>query len=650
MAFQVSPGVNVSEIDLTTVVPATSTTEGAVVGVFRWGPTNEKILVSSENDLVQRFGKPHSALTQAVTPGTFETVVFDAFVLPTAGTDTGDTFTLDIDNGIDVFTVTGEFADNAELASALNNEIINSNENRYRVSTNGNGDIQLVWQSEGAQPLVTTYDLSYAGAGTGGANDGDPTKTVGTSGTISTAQWSNVETFYTAADFLSYSNALYVVRVSDGAKANGSAVAALADVVAKYPGELGNSLKVEVIIPTEYDVNGEYTGTATTARFFDYAPDTNELHIAVIDNDGAISGIAGTVLEKYTSLSTISGSKTVNGANNYAPDVLEQSSQYITATSAVNLSTASATLSGGTDGSDEATITMGELQIGWDEFKNAEEVEVSFLMQGKARDAHALGSYIIGIAESRRDCVACVSPAYTDVVNNKGGELAAIKTFSGALQRSTYAIVDSGYKYRYDKHGDSYVYTPLNGDIAGLCARTDDQRDPWFSPAGLQRGLIKNVVKLAYNPSKADRDVLYSRNVNPVITQAGQGTLLFGDKTFSNRPSAFDRINVRRLFIVLEKSIARASRSSLFEFNDEFTRAQFRNLVEPFLRDVQGRRGIYDFKVVCDGTNNTSGVIDRNEFVGDIYIKPARSINFIQLNFVAVSTGVEFNEVVGGQV
>ncbi|MCP4124975.1 MAG: hypothetical protein GY751_24805, partial [Bacteroidetes bacterium] len=198
-----------------------------------------------------------------------------------------------------------------------------------------------------------------------------------------------------------------------------------------------------------------------------------------------------------------------------------------------------------------------------------------------------------------------------------------------------------------DKYNDKYRWVPLNGDIAGLCARTDNNRDAWWSPAGYNRGQVKSVVKLAYNPQKAHRDALYQKQINPVVTFPGQGTILFGDKTQQTRPSAFDRLNVRRLFIVLEKAIATAAKFSLFEFNDEFTRAQFRNMVEPFLRDVQGRRGITDFKVVCDDTNNTGSVIDRNEFVGDIYIKPSRSINFIQLNFIAVSTGVDFSEVVG---
>ena len=220
-------------------------------------------------------------------------------------------------------------------------------------------------------------------------------------------------------------------------------------------------------------------------------------------------------------------------------------------------------------------------------------------------------------------------------------------SFRNNLRSTSYAVMDSGYKYMYDRYNDLYRWIPLNGDVAGLCVRTDNTNDPWWSPAGLNRGQIKNLVKLAYNPRKADRDTLYKAGINPVVTFPGQGTILFGDKTLLNKPSAFDRINVRRLFIVLEKAIATASKFTLFEFNDAFTRAQFKSLVVPYLREVQGRRGITDFLVVCDDTNNTPDIIDRNEFVGDIYIKPARSINFIQLNFVAVRTGVAFSEVVG---
>jgi phage tail sheath protein FI len=256
---------------------------------------------------------------------------------------------------------------------------------------------------------------------------------------------------------------------------------------------------------------------------------------------------------------------------------------------------------------------------------------------------------ITDLVELRKDCVAFLSPARQSVVNvqSSNTQTTNVKDSFDTLPSSSYVVYDSGYKYMYDKYNDVYRYVPLNGDIAGLCANTDRVADPWFSPGGYNRGNIRGAIKLAFNPQQAERDILYKARINPVVDFPGQGVVLFGDKTALTRPSAFDRINVRRLFLVLEKAIATAAKFQLFEFNDEFTRAQFRNLVEPFLRDVQGRRGIFDFKVVCDTTNNTGEVIDRNEFIGDIYIKPARSINFITLNFIAVRTGVAFSEVGG---
>jgi len=282
-------------------------------------------------------------------------------------------------------------------------------------------------------------------------------------------------------------------------------------------------------------------------------------------------------------------------------------------------------------------------------FASPEDVDVSLILAGETNQTRAL-HLINNIAEVRKDCLVVMSPRKADVVNNSGyvgSEMDDVIAFRNLLPSSSYATMDSGYKYQYDKYNDVNRYVAMNGDTAGLMARTDNDRDPWYSPAGFNRGQIKNVLRLSYNPPKAQRDQLYKSGINPVNTFPGQGTILFGDKTLLAKPSAFDRINVRRLFIVLEKAIAIAAKFTLFEFNDEFTRAQFRNLVEPFLRDVQGRRGIYDFRVICDETNNTGEVIDGNRFVGDIYIKPARSINFIQLNFVAVRTGVEFSEIVG---
>jgi phage tail sheath protein FI len=300
-------------------------------------------------------------------------------------------------------------------------------------------------------------------------------------------------------------------------------------------------------------------------------------------------------------------------------------------------------LTGGVD----TDVAEGDLELAYDYFSNKELVDISLVLTGDA-SANVQQYVIDNVANSRKDCVAFVSPPLSAVDSIAQTPLEGIQDWLTTLDRSSsYVVADSGHKYIYDKYNNIYRYVPLNGDVAGLCVNTDTVRDPWYSPAGFNRGAVKNVIKLAWNPSKTFRDSLYSLGVNPVVSFPGQGTVLFGDKTLQNKPSAFDRINVRRLFIVLEKAIAKAAQFSLFEFNDEFTRAQFVALITPFLRDVQGRRGITDFKVVCDTTNNTPQVIDSNQFVGDIYIKPARSVNYIQLNFVAVGTGVDFTTVVG---
>jgi len=292
---------------------------------------------------------------------------------------------------------------------------------------------------------------------------------------------------------------------------------------------------------------------------------------------------------------------------------------------------------------------------GYDLFADTETVDVGFLLQGESADAGsstatAQGAInkIIDVASTRKDCIAVISPRQVDVEADKNaGNSTATQTFLNGCRRSNYAFCDSNYKYQADKYNNKFWYVPFNGDTAGLMVRSELDRDAWFSPAGFNRGIYKGVVKTMVDMPKADRDALYKLAINPVCNFAGQGTVLFGDKTWTMKPSAFSRINVRRLFIVLEKSIATAAKFTLFEFNDEFTRAQFTSLIEPFLRDIKGRRGIYDFKVVCDATNNTANVIDTNQFVGDIFIQPARSINFIQLNFVAVRTGVSFSEVTG---
>jgi phage tail sheath protein FI len=565
MAFQLSPGVNVSEIDLTTIVPSVATSIGAFAGPFAWGPANEIITISDEVRLVDRFGKPDA---------------------------------------------------------------------------------------------------------------------------------NNYEYWFSAANFLAYANNLKVVRaisIADTRNATGNSAAAVlirndddwesnysggantyGHFAARFAGALGNSLKVSIADANTYagwtvtlasgasvNAQAQFQSAPGTSSFVSNVAGANdEVHIIVIDEDGKFTGTRGTILEKFAFASKASDAKDDSGNTNYYKNVIANRSRYIhwlshpaagadwgstAANTNFDLLTSAVTveLSGGADG----TVSTANVVTAYDYFDNAEAVDISLVISGPANGT--VVDSLISMAESRKDCMIFLSPEKADVVDNAGSEESDIIAYRDTLTSTSYAVLDGNWKYQYDKYNDVYRWIPLNGDIAGLCARTDQERDPWFSPGGLNRGIIKNIIKLAWNPSKTNRDNMYVKGINPVVSFQGEGTVLFGDKTMQSKPSAFDRINVRRLFIVLEKAIARAARFSLFEFNDQFTRAQFVALVEPFLRDVQGRRGITDFRVVCDETNNTGEVIDRNEFIGDIYIKPARSINFIQLNFVAVRTGVSFDEVVG---
>ena len=387
------------------------------------------------------------------------------------------------------------------------------------------------------------------------------------------------------------------------------------------------------------------------------------MHVVVSDEDGLWTGVKGQVLEVFQNVSLASDAKTETGATNYYKDVVNNRSRYVwwTAHNSGNTNAGSAaqgvTFVGGTtpqtasfvNGADGSAPTAGQTIDGYRKFRNSEDVDISFLLAA-GNGQTVVTDMITNIADVRKDILVCLSPTSATVVDNAsydGKQVADVVAYRDTLPSSSYAVMDSAWKYQYDKYNDVYRYVPANGDTAGTMVRTDSARDPWFSPAGFSRGQIKNAVKLAWNPTKAERDSLYQNGVNPIVTFPGQGTVLYGDKTLTSESSAFDRINVRRLFIVLEKAISIAANSTLFEINDDFTRAQFKNLVEPFLRDVKGRRGITDFQVVCDGTNNTGQIIESNQFVGDIYVKPSRSINFIQLNFVAVRTGVEFSEITG---
>ena len=696
MAFQLSPGVNISEIDLTNVTPAVATTEGAIAGVFRWGPTGQRILVTSEKELFARFGKPATYYTDNTLTTTwtnhetwfsaanflsysdalFVTRTADATAAVATSTNFDALYKGKLGNSLTVtHCVSGNFDAVARTQTlTLNPSATAGVATGFTTSAGitayaGVGD--RVTLSNNTQLVISAIStVSDAAAGSAVTFDGSD----GLVAILATDTIVKSDHGLTTGQAVQYSRAsgtsiegldevgfYFVIRTDAGnfklatTLANANAGTAV-DLVAVGAGTSHTvtpvtTWKSNLTFTSKYTGASIYASTFSTqwgdANLFDAGPSTNGVHVVVRDADGAISGVVGTVLERWENLSTSPTATKYDGSTNFIVDVLEQNSSWIAVSNAKSVLIAAttfssgATLTSGSDGLDEVGITVSDLAAGYDLYVDSSEVDISFVIQGKAKGT-TLANYIIdNICEVRRDCVAFISPELSDTTVDN------IINFTGTLSSSTFAVVDSGYKYQYDKYADVYRWIPLNADVAGLCARTDDVRDPWFSPAGYNRGNIKNVVKLLVNPSKAQRDLLYKNSINPVVTQPGQGTVLFGDKTFTSTVSAFDRINVRRLFIVLEKTIGTAAKSTLFEFNDDFTRAQFTNLVEPFLRDVQGRRGIYDFKVVCDETNNTAQVIDSNQFVGDIYIKPARSINFIQLNFVAVRSGVEFSEIVG---
>jgi hypothetical protein len=629
MAFQLSPGVNVSEIDLTTVVPAVGTTQGAFSGAFQWGPIDTRILIDNEVKLVERFGKPDAnTATSFFTAANFLAYGNNLRIVRAANTNSNNATTGG--NGIYIknedeyeenyFNGEGTFGDfAARYAGTLGNSL------RISICPSANafsGNLTSLASITSNASIVgnTTINLSSSGA-----------------------------TLIANNDFISVDGGTTYIRVAQ-----------ISTTVVTLATALTTAVSAGASVLRKWQYADNFDGAPGTSTFVaDKGGSNDEMHIIVIDEDGQLTGSANTVLEKYAYLSKASDAKSDSGSSSYYPRVIFNRSKYIywgdhtsggtnwgntaLGITFTNINTpVSSSLAGGlyeTPGTDD-------LIRGYDFFKDPEIVDISLVLAGATSQTVAT-HLISNIAEARKDCLVFLSPRRDDVVDQAGSERANITTFRNLLTSSSYAVIDSSWKYQYDKYNDVYRYIPMNGDTAGLCVRTDTERDPWFSPAGFNRGQIKNVIKLSFNPTKAERDELYKIGVNPVVTFPGEGTILFGDKTLLAKPSAFDRINVRRLFIVLEKAIAKAAKFSLFEFNDEFTRAQFVALVEPFLRDVQGRRGIYDFRVVCDETNNTGEVIDRNEFIGDIYIKPARSINFIQLNFVAVRTGVAFDEVVG---
>ena len=621
MPFQLSPGVNVTEIDLTTVVPAVAATGGCIAGNFGWGPIMERKLLGNEDSLANMFGKP-----------TNDTAVHFY---------TGANF-LAYGNSLQVVRV--EQTGQLNAGTAGTGILVQNDED---------------WEQnfEGGQNVVANQYFVAKHAGL----IGNSLKVSVCASTAAFRQTLNVDTVGTALTLTDADEFLSVgsLVISGGET---KIVTAVTDTGATLNSAFSADVTAGDVV-AEWEYATSFDGAPGTSPYAEKRGASNdEIHIAVIDEDGEISGTKGEVIEKFAFVSKAPGALNADGSTNAYKQVIARRSNWVrwvdhamgsntwdtAAAAEVDYNSSPITvpstwsLDGGADGS---AATDAQIIAGYDMFANAEEVDVSLILGADANQTIAL--HLIAVCEARLDCVAFLSPEFADCVNNAGSEATDIVEFRDSLPSSSYAFLDGNWKYQYDKYNDVYRWVPFNGDVAGLVVRSTDERDAWWSPAGFNRGQIKNVVKTAWSPSKTFRDELYKNGVNPILTFPGEGTILFGDKTLLAKPSAFDRINVRRLFIVLEKAIATAAKYSLFEFNDQFTRSQFRNLVEPFLRDVQGRRGIYDFRVVCDESNNTGEVIDRNEFIGDIYIKPARSINFIQLNFVAVRTGVDFSEVVG---
>ena len=576
-----SPGITIKEVDLTGVVPSVTTSTGAFVGDFTWGPSGSPILIDNEATLVSSFGSP-------TTSNNVDFLSASAF--------------LKYSNSLYVVREATSAAKNAYFATGIS---------------------------------VTDPYIKES------------------------------------TDFDNQTSALD----SDGHT-----------FIARYHGTAGNSIKVSVC-PVE---DGDAAFSSWTYRTeFDAAPGTSahasaaggsndEIHVVVVDEDGDLTGTAGTVLERYPFLSLATDGKTANGTNNHWSAVINSRSNYVWAISAnkandigdqtfVENSTAAGTGGGRNfvladpvtkdfslvNGANSAALTSTEYLSGFDEFESTDDIQVDFLiapgMSDSASQATVVNDLVATAASLRKDCVVVTSPHRSAVVGVSSSATIVTNTtsLSNNLTASSYLIMDNNYLKVYDKYNDKYIFIPAAATTAGIMAGTDTVAAPWFSPAGNRRGQYFGVTSLAYSANKSQRDTLYKAGVNPIVNLPGQGVILFGDKTKESRPSAFDRINVRRLFLAVERAISAASRNVMFEFNDEFTRAEFVNIVEPFLREIKGRRGITDFRVVCDETNNTAAVIDRNEFIASVFIKPARSINYITLNFVAVRTGVDFEEVVG---
>jgi len=636
MAFQLSPGVLVTERDLTSVVPAVASTTGAIVIDAQWGPVDEITTISSENILVERFWEPNSTNYE----GWLTAASFLAY-----GNNLKVVRSIDDTTALNAGSTAGVLIKNEEDYEA-----------NHSLGQGSNG----MWAAKHPGVVGNTLKVSFADSSNYDTNS------------VASATVSAGGSNYTSAPTVAIAAPGSGVTATATATVSGGAVTAIVITnpgngyssapAITFSGGGGSGATATAVLATDWIYKDNFTRAPLTSTNVALVAGSNdELHVIVIDEDGLFSGVAGTILEKFEAVSKASDAKGLQGGTNYYKDVINNQSDFIrwtdqpagestwgtasagTAyTSGFTAAESTDSLTGGVSDSPDS----GDIQGSWSLFADAESTDVALLMTAGISNTDRKWVQD-NIAKVRKDCVAFISPQRSSVVNNSGSEVTQIIGDRNALSGTSYSVMAGNWKYQYDRYNDVYRWVPLDGDLAGLCVNTDNTRDPWYSPAGYNRGQIRNAVKLAFNATQAERDDLYQAGVNPIVNSPGDGIVLFGDKTMLAAPSAFNRINVRRLFIVLEKAVATAAKYQLFEFNDAFTRAQFTSLLTPFLRDVQGRRGIHDFKVICNSSNNTGEVIDRNEFVADIFIKPAKAINFIQLNFIATRTGVAFEEIGG---
>ena len=702
-----SPGIVVREVDLTIgrVDSATDKT-AAIVAPFEKGPVNLPIVIENEQDLIDNFGKPNNTDSQVeywmvaasylAYGGQMNVVRASGSNLNNATDDAGTLVINSVDDyinkGYDENTLAGTVVaarNPGSWANGLKVAIIDSFADQVLSVGNTAG------MSVGFG-VTQTASGTVPGSGSTSSLDGifkGIITDIGT-GTISVKFLSHTPSGGTETEIDYSASGVYRFNSSSNITAVNNSAVGVATVAVNSVSDWFDSQTITTTngAPISWNQIAERPGTSAYAAARNSRFD--EVHVVVIDDDGDITGNAGTILEKNLNLSKAKDAEFSAGSTSYWRKFLLNSSNNIFGLSGPANPVTTAFSSGFTKVTDEAwdqntqnikfaangnigyslsggenydgttditaggalTASLGDLSSGYGLFENTDEFDIDFLIMGSGaktrNETQALANKLISVAEIRKDAVAFISPDKTtfltgstlrssdDITNN-------VLDFFAPITSSTYAVFDSGFKYMFDRFGNTFRYIPLNGDIAGTCARNDINNFPWFSPAGTARGAILNAIKLGYNPSQAQRDKLYTNRINPVVFSPGAGIVLFGDKTGFGKASAFDRINVRRLFIFIEDAIEAAAKDQLFEFNDEITRTNFVNIVEPFLRDVQAKRGITDFRVVCDETNNTAAVIDNNEFVADIFVKPARSINFIGLTFVATRTGISFEEVIG---